>query len=199
MDRRGWNERYAEADRLWSSEPNPVLVEATAGLSSGRALDLGSGEGGDAVWLAQRGWRVTAVDFSDVALSRARSLAEARGLTIDPVLADLLSYEPPRGAFDLVVMLYIHLAPSDRRAVLERAAGALAPGGTLLVVAHDRSNLTEGHGGPRDPAVLYTPEEIVQELPGLRIERAERVRRPVEVDGVSVDAIDTLVRASKPI
>lgn len=199
MDRRGWNERYAEADRLWSSEPNPVLVEATAGLSPGRALDLGSGEGGDAVWLAQRGWRVTAVDFSDVALSRARSLAEARGLTIDPVLADLLSYEPPRGAFDLVVMLYIHLAPSDRRAVLERAAGALAPGGTLLVVAHDRSNLTEGHGGPRDPAVLYTPEEIVQELPGLRIERAERVRRPVEVDGVSVDAIDTLVRASKPI
>jgi SAM-dependent methyltransferase len=173
-------------------------VDETAVLHPGRALDLGSGEGGDAVWLAEHGWDVTAVDFSEVAISRARSLAEGRGLRVRWILADLVSFEPEHGAFDLAVMLYIHIAPSDRRAVLGRASDALAPGGTVLVVAHDRSNLTEGHGGPRDPAVLYTPEEIVEELPGLQVERAERVRRSVEVDGREVPALDTLVRAHKP-
>ncbi|MGZ4132305.1 MAG: class I SAM-dependent methyltransferase, partial [Actinomycetota bacterium] len=194
-----WDERYAQADRLWSSEANPILVDETADLAAGRALDLGSGEGGDAVWLAEHGWRVTAVDFSDVALSRARTLAEARGLRVNWVLADLLGYEPTQGAFDLVAMMYVHIAPSGRREVRGHAGRALVPGGVLLVVAHDRSHLTEGHGGPQDPTILYTPEEIVQELPGLQIERAERVRRSVEVDGREATAVDTLVRARKPV
>jgi SAM-dependent methyltransferase len=182
---------------LWSDEPSRFLAEEAADLAPGRALDLGTGEGRNAVWLAEQGWRVTGVDFSDVALSRARNRAVAKGVRVDWVLADLVSYEPPRNSFDLVAILYVHILPADRRTGLDRAAGALVPGGILLVVGHDRSNLTEGNGGPRDPAVLYTPEEIARELPGLQIERAERVCRSVEAKGRDAPAIEALVRARR--
>jgi len=100
---------------------------------------------------------------------------------------------------DLVAVLYLQLPPEERRLVLERASEALAPGGTLLVVGHDLSNLTEGYGGPTNAAVLFTPDDIVRELPGLVVERAKRVRRPVAVDGGEVEAIDALVRARKRV
>jgi SAM-dependent methyltransferase len=173
-------------------------VEEVEDLRPGRALDLGCGEGRNAVWLAQRGWRVTAVDFSEIALARARRLASSRSAAVEWVVADLRAYEPPAGAFDLVLYLYVHLPAPARRLVLRRAAAALAPGGALLVLGHDLANLTAGHGGPSDPAVLYTPAEIVTELPRLRIERAEQVARPVETEEGEAVAIDALVRAVAP-
>jgi SAM-dependent methyltransferase len=148
--------------------------------------------------LAEQGWKVTAVDFSDVGLAKAARLAEARGVVVDFELADLRSYLPSEGAFDLVLIFYLHLAMAELEKILRKAAGAVTPGGTLLVVGHDRRNLTEGHGGPPDPEILYTPEEIATHLPDLVVERAERVRRPVSTDQGLAEAIDTLVRARRP-
>jgi SAM-dependent methyltransferase len=194
MDADGWDARYAAApDLVWTGEPNRFVVEELAGLPPGRALDLAAGEGRNAVWLADRGWRVTAVDFSQVAVARGRQLGADRGVDVTWVVADVREYLPPPGSFDGVLVAYLHLAAGDLAGVLTRAATALAPGGTLLVVGHDRANLTGGVGGPRDPAVLYTPEEMVAELDGLSIRRAETAHRPVAVDGRTVQALDTVV------
>ena len=127
---------------------------------------------------------MTGVDFSDVALGLARK----RSPDVDWVLADLHAYEPERGAFDLVLVLFVHLPPDERRALLSRAADALAPGGTAVVLGHDVTNLGTGAPGPSHPEVLYTPEDTARELAGLEIVKAERV---------GDEAIDTAVRARK--
>ena len=193
-----WNRRYGDAELLWTAKPNRFLVAEVESMTPGRALDLACGEGRNAVWLAERGWRVTAVDFSDVGLAKAERLAASRGVEVEWILADVLDYRPPAGAFDLVAVLYLQLAAAERRLAHARAAEALAPGGTIFVVGHDLLNLTEGYGGPSEPAVLYTPEDVAGDLSGLLVERAERVRRPVPVDGGEAVAIDALVRAVKP-
>src|SRR5579883_314078 len=162
-------------------------------MPPGRALDLACGEGRNALWLAEKGWRATAVDFSSVAVAKGRAAAESRGLDVTWIAADLLDYEPERGAYEAVVIAYLHLQPDDMRRVLGKARDALADGGTLLVVGHDVTNLTEGTGGPQDPAILYTPDVIVEAVTPLSIERAERVLR--HVDGADRPAIDTLVVA----
>ncbi len=198
MEREQWDERYRVDELIWKAEPNRFLVEEAAGLAPGRALDLACGEGRNALWLAERGWQVTAVDFSSVGLEKARRLASERGLELVLVEADVLEWEPPAASFDLVIVMYLHLPAGARRRVQERAASALAPGATLLVVGHDSTNLTEGIGGPQDPAVLFSPEDIVGDLDGLDIERAERARRPVATGSGEVDAIDAIVRAVRP-
>jgi SAM-dependent methyltransferase len=198
MERQQWDERYRADELIWKAEPNRFLVEEAASLAPGRALDLACGEGRNALWLAERGWQVTAVDFSAVGLEKARRLASERGLELVLVEADVLEWEPPAASFDLVIVMYLHLPAGARRRVQQRAASALAPGATLLVVGHDSTNLTEGIGGPQDPAVLFGPEDIVGDLDGLEIERAERARRPVATDDGEVDAIDAIVRAVRP-
>jgi len=200
MDREAWNQRYADAELVWSAEANGFLVQEVADLPPGRALDLGAGEGRNAIWLGERGWRVTAVDFSGVGLQKARRLAEARGVEVDWIEADLRSYSPARGAFDLVVLVYIHLPGEERRALVRRAADAVAAGGALLVLGHDRSNLHEGYGGPQDPTILFSPDDITGDLAGieeLRVVRADRVMRPVMTDDGERNAIDALVRAER--
>jgi SAM-dependent methyltransferase len=200
MDRDAWNQRYADAELVWSAEANRFLVHEVADLRPGRALDLGAGEGRNAIWLAERGWRVTAVDFSGIGLQKARRLAEARGVEVNWTEADLRNYSPGRGAFDLVVLVYIHLPGEERRTVVRRAADAVAAGGTLLVIGHDRSNLHEGYGGPQDPTILFSPDDVTDDLAGieeLRVVRADRVMRPVMTDDGERNAIDALVRAER--
>jgi len=195
-DRRArWDARHATHDPIETIEVDPSLDEEVAGLVPGRALDLGTGDGRNAIWLAQHGWQVTAVDFSSVGLVHARTRAEAEGVTVHWMLADLLTWRPPAGVFDLVVLFFIHLPPDERRAVHRRATEAVAPGGTLLIVGHDRSNLRAGSGGPQDPAVLFTAAEVAAELPGFTIRRAEAVRRSVGGDRWRIDAV---VRAVRP-
>lgn len=197
--REGWNRRYAAADRIHSTPvPNRFLVSEVADLTPGRALDLACGAGRNAVWLAERGWRVTAVDFSSVGLGIARDLAAARGMAVEWVEADVVTWMPPAGAFDLVCVLYLQLPAPDRRAVLAHAVDAVKPDGTLLVVGHDLLNLTEGWGGPAQADVLFTPDDIAREIDGLALEKATRVRRPVEDPGAHREAIDALVRARRP-
>lgn len=195
MDRHQWDERYAGTELLWSAEPNRFVVEELAGLPPGRALDLGTGEGRNAVWLASRGWHVTAVDFSPVALAKAAKLAEKHGVTVEWAEADLLTYQPAKGAYDLVLLAYIHLRPADMAAVLAAASGALAAGGTLLVIGHDVDNIAHGYGGPQDPEILHRADATVAALPGLAIRRAGQARRPVQTPEGERVAIDTLVRA----
>jgi SAM-dependent methyltransferase len=198
VDSQQWDERYSGTEFEWTTRPNQFVATELAGLTPGRALDLAAGEGRNAVWLAERGWRVTAVDFSRVGLEKGRKLSAARGLDeaqVDWIVADLRDYEPERGTYDLALIAYLQVSPQVRAAVLARAAAALAPGGTMFVVGHDLTNLTEGVGGPQDPDVLYTPEALRSELPGLRILRAERVHRAVDRDGGPATAVDTLVRA----
>ena len=197
VDRRAhWDARHAAHEPIELLEVEPSLDEEVAYLTPGRALDLGTGDGRNAVWLARQGWSVTGVDFSSVGLDRAQARARAEGVSVEWVLADLLEWRPPAVRFDLVVLFFIHVAPEDRRAIHRMAASAVAPGGTLLVVGHDRSNLVAGSGGPQNPAVLFTADEVASELPGLTVRRAEAVRRPVDDDRWRIDAV---VRAVRPI
>lgn len=128
-------------------------------------------------------------------MDRARQLAQRQGVTVDWVVADLRDYQPAPGVFDAVIVAYLHLPPADLNVVLGRAAGALAPGGRILVVGHDVTNIDHGIGGPQDPAILHTPQGIVAALAGLSVRRADRVRRPVTTELGVVEAIDTLVCA----
>jgi SAM-dependent methyltransferase len=199
MDRHQWDERYATDELIWRGEPNRFLVEEVAAMEPGRALDLACGEGRNAIWLAERGWTVTGVDFSPVGLAKASRLAAERGVRVSWIEKDVVAWSPPDESFDLVIVLYLQLPSEARHRALSGAAGAVAPGGTILVVGHDSTNLTEGHGGPQDPAVLYGTDDLVGDLGGLEVIRAQRVRRTVDTDGGEAEAIDALVRARKPL
>jgi SAM-dependent methyltransferase len=199
MDSEVWDRRYAGRELVWTSDANRFLVQEIDGVGPGRALDLACGEGRNAVWLAERGWQVTGVDFSKVGVEKARRLARARGVRGDWIVADLLEYRPEPEAFELVIVFYLQVPGSERTPILQTAATAIAPGGSFLLVAHDASNIAEGHGGPQDPAVLYTAADVVRDFEGtgLRIERAERVERPVQTPEGERIALDALVRASR--
>jgi len=190
-----WDERHAAHEPIETHEPHPALADEVGGLPARRALELATGDGRNAIWLADRGWLVTAVDFSGVALERARTSARAAGVEVDWLQADLLDWTPPRRAFDLVTVFFLHLPPDERRLVYGRAAAAVRPGGTLLVVGHDRSNLVDGVGGPQDPAVLFTPSELVAGLSGFAIARVEVVRHPASDGHGRLDAVVRAVRS----
>jgi SAM-dependent methyltransferase len=185
VNREDWDARYAATELVWSAEPNRFLVAEASDLEPGRALDLACGEGRNAIWLAERGWQATAVDFSAVAVEKGR----ARNPDVDFRVADVVAFEPGEATYDLVIVFYLHLPWAQMETVLRRAAAAVAPGGTFLLVGHDLRNLTDGHGGPQDAAVLYRAEDVPAALPGLEVVRAE----PVDRDG----AVDALVRARR--
>lgn len=205
MDARAWDERYAASGLVWSGSANQLVVQELTDLRPSKALDLACGEGRNALWLAERGWQVTAVDFSPVALDKGRRLAEERGLDVDWVCADALTYDAGPEAFDLVLIAYLQLVADERRTAVRAAIGSLRTNGTLLLVAHDSTNLAEGTGGPSDPEVLFTAEEVLADLDGERFEvqRAERVRRLVQPDEAhrgapartAYDAVVRLMRA----
>ena len=206
MDSTGWDERYAAADLVWSAGPKIWVEAMTADLPPGRALDLAAGECRNALWLADRGWTATAVDFSAVALDRGRRLATERlgdrAEALTTIHADVVTWTPEPRGFDLVLVVYLHLPPAERVAVLESAAQAVAAGGTLLVVGHDLANLDGGVGGPQNPTVLCRPADVAADVEpaGLQVQRADTVRRPVVAeDGSTRDALDLLVLATRPL
>jgi SAM-dependent methyltransferase len=187
----GWDDRYAEAaaakSSVWSLEPN-VWVAATVGsLDPGSAVDLGAGEGRNALWLASLGWEVAAVDFSAVGLETGASRAESLGLDIEWVTADATAWVSP-SEVDLVVAAYLQLPADDLALALGNAVGYLAPGGTLAVIGHDVDNLTRGVGGPQDAAVLYTVDALRDAATGLHIVECRQLER-LTPSGVAIDAI----------
>ena len=181
MDASAWDERYAAVDQVWSRGPNQFVEAALTGLQAGEALDLACGEGRNALWLAGLGWQVTAVDFSRVAVERGRRLADEAGLDVTWVVGDVLTAVLPD--VDLVVVAYLQLPQDQRRQAVRRAWDRLRPHGTFLFVAHDATNLAEGTGGPQDPAVLCTAQDVLDDLAGaagVEVVRAERVARMVQ-------------------
>jgi SAM-dependent methyltransferase len=203
MDAHDWDLRYADNALVWSAGPNQFVESEVADLVPARAIDVAAGEGRNSIWLAERGWQVTAVDFSNAGLDKGRALHERRdpGLPINWVCADAVVDDLGVACYDLAVVAYLQLPPGQRREAVRRTFGALRRGGTLLVVAHDSSNLTEGTGGPQDPSVLYTAEDLLGDLDGERFEvvRAERVARQVAMAGDTVAdapsvAYDALLR-----
>jgi SAM-dependent methyltransferase len=198
MDAEAWNERYATKELVWGVEPNRFVAAEVAGLTPGRALDLACGEGRNAIWLASKGWRVTAADFASAAIEKGRRLAEREHVEVDWRVEDVTRWAPEAGAYDLVVIAYLQLPAPQRDTVWRNAAAAIAPGGTFLLVGHDSRNLTEGHGGPQDASVLYTAADVLRALDGLTVVHAGEALRPVtRDDGSTVDAIDCLVRATR--
>ena len=196
MDAAFWDQRYAESELVWSAEPNRFVAEECASLSPGRALDLAAGEGRNAIWLASRGWSVTAADFSAVGLDKGRRLADHAGVAdrIAWLVADATATDWP-AEFDLVVVAYLQLVESERREAARQAFAALQPGGRFVWVAHDSSNLTEGTGGPQDPSVLMTADDVLIDLTGepYDVIRADRVSRPVG-DATAYDCLVVLER-----
>lgn len=201
-----WNQRYADSELVWSAAPNIWVEQLTQDLPPGKALDIAAGEGRNALWLAGRGWHATAVDFSAVALQRARSLAEKQlgddAGSLETVEADVEAWVPQQRSYDLVLVVYLHLPKQQRSAIMRAAAEAVAPGGTLLIVGHDLENLTFGHGGPQDPAVLYGPSDIVADIEPaqLVVVRNETARRSVtDNQGQPAEALDALVLARRVV
>ena len=157
-DAAGWDARYvSRGERMWSGQPNGALVTEVEHLPPGRALDVGCGEGADAIWLAQRGWDVVAVDISDVAIDRAGKAAAEQGVTLDLRAVDLTVDPPEQGAYDLVSLQYPALPKVAGESVVASILDAVAPGGTLLGVWHD---IRTGHGH-HDPADYVLADEVV--------------------------------------
>jgi len=195
--RLAWDERHRAGD-FEGRGPNPTLVSALSGLPTGRALELAAGSGTNAVWIAGQGWQTTAVDWSEVGLANGRAKEAAAGVAVVWLQRDLFEWVPPARAFDLVVIVYLHLPADERRPVYSRAASAVAPGGLMVIVGHDRQHGVEGLAGP-DPDRLFTATEIAAELmaadPELQVERAETVRQAPGPDRAPIDALLVLRRS----
>ena len=164
-----WNEMWADTDNVGSGS-DAILSEQIEHLTPGSALEIGCGTGVNAVWLAQQGWQVTGVDYSEVAVEKGKQLAAEKGVNVEFVLADASTYQP-KGQYDLITSFYIQLFPQQRAGMLANMSKALAPGGTLLFVGHDKSGPPAGWS-EEDLLSLTTPEEIVAKLAELQIEQA---------------------------
>lgn len=174
-----WDSRYAEPGFAYGIEPNDFIVEQAEGLRMGRALCLGAGEGRNAIFLARRGFSVTAVDLSQVGLAKAKAWAEEHGLALETEVADLGTYQPPPESCELVVLVFCHLPPDLRPVVHRRAVEALAPGGTLLLEAYGKQQLGYGTGGPPAEPMLYDLDELRTDFDGLELLLAREQVRPI--------------------
>ncbi len=186
-----WDQRFAPGD--WPRQPEPSLVEVVSGWDPARALDFGCGPGRNALWLAARGWRVTGVDVSPVALEQARSRAQEKGLELDLELSDLYSWRPPEAGFQLVLVANMQPPPRRRRRLYSVAVSALAPGGRLLLIGHHLDD--QGLDGPQDPRLLLSEEKVRRALAGIELEWVRRVPRE-RLPGRMGAEVTALARAS---
>ena len=183
-----WDDRYRERGTVWGSEPNRFLVEVAEGLDRGTALDLGCGQGRNALWLASLGFTVTGLDLSPIAIEQAREMAAVQGLDARFEAVNLMAWDPDGQVWDLVVLAYIHLPEDMRKAVHAAAVSAVAPGGRIVVIAHHLDNLEYGTGGPSNPDWLFTETQLADDFAGLDIVRNERVIRSTE-HGDALDVV----------
>jgi hypothetical protein len=174
-----WESRYAEPAYAYGTEPNAFLVAVADRIPPGPVLCLAEGEGRNAVWLAGQGRAVTAIDSSPTGLAKAAALAASRGVGIETVAADLAAYAIRPGAWAGIVAIFAHLPPALRRAVHRAAAAGLAPGGAFVLEAFTPRQLAFGTGGPRTPELLYTLDDLREDLTGLTLEIGRELERDV--------------------
>jgi len=204
FDQAFWDQRYRSHEALWSGKPNLYLVSETDGLTPSMALDVGCGEGADAIWLAVGGWRVTALDVSTVALQRAAAQAGLVGTEvarrIDWVHADLTTWDPGPARWDLISAQYLHLPSAPRRAMFDRLAVAVAPGGTLLAVGHHPLDLRTTMPRPAEPDLFFTGDDIAARLPPDQwdiVTNAATPRTATDPEGRAVTIHDAVLRARR--
>ncbi|HEY8475099.1 MAG TPA: class I SAM-dependent methyltransferase [Natronosporangium sp.] len=191
-----WEERYGSAERVWSGQPNPQLVAIAGELAPGTALDVGCGEGADAIWLAAHGWRVTGVDRSRTALDRAARHATEAGVKVNWQQADVTAWEPPAEQYDLVSAQYLHLPRPAREALHRRLAAAVRPGGTLLLVGHHPADLRTPIRRPRLVHLAYEAEELAAALDPAEWEvTTSAPQRQITQDGRQITVTDAVLRA----
>jgi SAM-dependent methyltransferase len=196
-----WDARYAESERIWSGNPNPRLVDHVAGLVPGDALDVGCGEGADAVWLAKQGWRVTALDVSEVALGRTAAHAREAGVAerVTPLHHDLMGGQPVPGDYDLVSVQFMHPPKERFGEIFGLVAATVRPGGTLVVVAHHPHDVETGVREPHGPDLLFTAERVVEAIgtDDWEIKVAAAPTREWVHDGATETVTDTVVVATR--
>lgn len=196
MNHQDWDTRYQNTARFSSGQPNSTLVAEVAGMPTGQALDVGCGEGGDAIWLAKHGWEVTAIDIAPTALARAARTESDEPRQIKWLQCDIAQEEPPRGSFDLVTMHYIPLLKKDADRVLPRLLHKVARDGTFLFVTHDISELEASNGF--DPNLYCQPQDVAKLLPPeWTITTEETRRRNRGAQQGSAHAHDAVLRAAR--
>jgi len=176
-----WDERYAGDDYAFGTEPNDFLRDHASSIPAGKILCLGEGEGRNATFLASLGHAISAIDQSPVGLAKARALAASRGVgdKLETIVADLADYEPAAGAFAGVVSIFCHLPAPLRTIVHTRARRALAPGGVIVLEAYTPAQLAFTTGGPKDPAMLYSIDELRADFAGFEILVGRELERDV--------------------
>ena len=197
-----WNERYRSAESVWSLEPNALVVKLCERLPVGSMLDLGGGEGRNALWFAERGWAVENSDFSEVAITKFLARAEKGGVAHQCVgtIASATTHEAcATSPVDLVVMCFLHLSSADLQSAIQVAADSLREGGTFFGVWHERGNIGRGLGGPQNPDFTPTVEQLqtMAHTAGLSVTQCEIHERPATRDGVTGTAIDVLLLAAR--
>jgi len=200
LDEAFWDGMYRRHGAVWSGDPNPQLVSEVSDLTPGSAFDVGCGEGADAMWLAERGWRVTAVDISSVALERARAVGAGVAQRIDWVHADLVSGAAPAASYDLVSAQFMQLPPAPREVLFRRLAAAVNPHGTLLIVGHHPSDLQTTARRPPLPELFYTAADVAAVLEPDEWEivvEAARARNTTDPAGRTVTIHDAVLRARR--
>lgn len=198
MDAQFWDDRYGSRPQLFSGNPNGVLVTELTDLTPGQALDVGCGEGADALWLARRGWLVTAVDISQVALKRAAASCADVQDRVSWKRGDLTTTPPPADAFDLICVHYFPFPRQPDHTALRGLLSAVAPGGTLLFVGHDITGLPERLDDGHVPADYYHPAEIAELLaPDWTVTVNETRPRVVPPPPGSHHTHDTVLRAHR--
>jgi SAM-dependent methyltransferase len=204
MDEAFWDERYGSSGAVWSGNPNPHLVAEAAEISPGAALDVGCGEGADAVWLAEHGWQVTAVDLSTVALGRGA--AHAREVSVDVAQritwlhADLTGWVPAASTYDLVSAQFVHVPKDQRDALHHRLAASVSPGGCLLVVGHHPSDLQTTVPRPPLPELFFTASDLAAALDRRQwdiLVSEARARPTLDPEGRTVTIHDAVLRAQR--
>ena len=189
-----WDARYEAKGALWGAEPNQFLAEIADVMEPGTALDLGCGQGRNSFWLASRGFTVTGLDLSPVAIEQARAVSVEFDVDVSFESVDLTTWDPAGRVWDLVVLTYLHLSEKRRPVVHDAAKRAVAPGGRVVVIAHHLDNFENGVGGPPVPELLFTEQQLAGDFAELEILRNEKVIRTTELG----EAIDLVFTASRP-
>ena len=180
-----WDERYDQDEFLFGTEPNDFLREQAHRIpAGGKVLCLGDGEGRNGVWLAEQGYQVTSVDLSQVGLDKTRRFAKKRGVSIETVYADLAEWSIEPQAWDGIVSIFCHMMPDERKRMHPRIVKGLKPGGVFLLEAYTPDQIEKGTGGPSNPDLLVTAEDIIPEIDGLEVQLAHNIERDV-IEGTS--------------